>query len=167
MKYLVFILFITLVISCDNQEVVDEMIQNEPEKTFYITGPNTMSISFFRQYNWKISLKPFSQSGCVTGKGLCITGDELPDPNNTSEYGGTMSDHQTVNTKVIFIFPNSYIEDEDELIDDGFFMIDTDFSVDSAVASLLGKDAFTILEGDYEIVDDGSGFQEVIVDIEL
>ncbi len=158
---------IIAIVSCDKTESnnsSDDVVKNA-SVTQRIAGPDETSIIIKRQKKWRISPKPYSEAGCKSGWGLCITGNEHPKPAGT--YSGKLSNHPTEETNIVFNFTDEFIADEDELIENGLFIFDIDVFVDAEMAELIGfNDAITIQAGEYEIVNDGEGWNSVIVDIE-
>lgn len=139
-------------------------LNGSKSETKYVSGPYETNITIRRKFKWKVVNKPPSQSGCEKGRGLCISGDTPPE--NPNDFIGLMSNHPDDQNKIIFNFTDEFIEAEDELIIDGLFVIDTEVYIDEEMASILGfLTPITIQPGEYNIINDGEGWNSVIVDI--
>lgn len=116
-----------------------------------------------RKFDWKITINP---NLCEVGKGLCISGYYPPVPVE-EVYEGILYKHPESENQIIFFFTDEYIEAEDELIDNGKFIIDIDIDIDEEMSNYVGfENSIKIKSGEYQINQDEAGWHIVIVDTE-
>lgn len=103
---------------------------------------------------------------CETGRGLCASGGDQPEPIGPY-YDAMLIQNPESESQLIFYFPLEYIQDEDELIEDGYFIIDNDVEIDEETSNILGYEyPITIMAGSYLIVpDEGGIWYLVAIDI--
>jgi len=74
--------------------------------------------------------------------------------------------HPKSASQIIFFFTDEFIKVEDELIVNGYFIFDTEVTIDDEMSKLIGFDhAITIKSGEYRIENDRKGWNLVIADI--
>ncbi len=100
---------------------------------------------------------------CDKGKGLCVSGGDQPPPIGPY-YDAMQIQNPESESQLIFYYPIEYIEDEDELIEDGYFIIDYDIEIDEETSILLGYDyPITIKAGSYLIEYTDEGYWHLVV----
>jgi hypothetical protein len=162
---------LTTIVSCNKSKINsldEENNTNNPTLRAQLGETGAEKINIWRNKKWGIHMTP---DGCTKGRGLCISGDYPP--SNYGEYEGAMSPHPDNDNQLILYFTDEFIEDEDELIIDGFLIIDepTEVFMDLEIAEYLGFNfdddiIITFKEGEYEIinVEDLEGWNSVTID---
>lgn len=167
-KFIVLIIAIfaiSVFISCEKAE--NNYTKDESSKTEIINTKDVLAppggIMIRNKFKWGIKLDP---NNCVRGKGLCVSGFYPPEMNE-NVYEGLLLKHPESEDHIVFYFPSEYIEAEDELIVDGYFIIDEDIDIDEEMSNYVGFEyPITIKSGNYLIVQDEAGWYTVTVDIE-
>jgi len=167
MKKLIYgALFLTLVgigmISCKK-----DIAHLEKEENVYT---DNISVNTKEAPGWKIRIERkkvwaivWWSHQCDDGRGLCVSGGDQPDPIGPY-YDAMLIQHPESESQLIFYFPIEYIEDEDELIEDGYFIIDFDIEIDEETSNLLGYEyPITIKAGSYIIEYTDEGYWHLVV----
>jgi len=167
-KFIVLIIAIfaiSVFISCEKAE--NNYTKDESSKTEIINTRDVLAppggILIRNKFKWAIRLNPVN---CEDGRGLCISGFHYPD-HNTTYYNGILYKSPESEDQIVFYFPSEYIEAEDELIVDGYFVIEEDLEIDEEMSNYVGFEySITIKSGNYLIVQDEAGWYTVTANIE-